>query len=168
MSKIKLLSIAVIGLLLINIAIVSFLMFRKPPFPPGGRPPMGQEERPPGQNDGPKKIIIDKLHFDKEQATQYENLIKQHQALIKSLNDSIKDAKNNLYSSLTNETFTGKDSLIAKLGLLQRQVELTHYEHFAAIKKLCKPDQLENYAALTKELARFFAPPKKEGPPPRD
>lgn len=168
MSKIKLLSIAVIGLLLINIAIVSVLIFRKPSSPPGGRPPMGQEGRQPGQNERPKKIIIEKLHFDKEQSAQYEKLIVQHQAIIKSLNDSIKDAKNDLYLSLTNENFTGKDSLIAKLGLLQRQVELTHYEHFAAIKKLCKPDQLENYAALTKELARFFAPPKKEGPPPRD
>ncbi|CAN5618400.1 hypothetical protein BH11BAC3_BH11BAC3_01570 [soil metagenome] len=168
MSKIKLLSIAVIGLLLINIAIVAFLMFKKPPPSLGERPPMGQQGRPPGQDAGPKKIIIEKLHFDKEQAAQYERLIEQHQAIIKSLNDSIKDAKNELYSSLTNENFTGKDSLIAKLGLLQRRVELTHYEHFAAIKKLCKPDQLENYAALTKEISRFFAPPKKDGPPPRD
>ena len=168
MSKIKLLTIAVIGLLLINIAIVSFLMFRKPPPSLAGRPPMGQDGQPPLQQDRLKNIIINKLHFDKEQAAQYEKLIVQHQAIIKSLNDSIKDAKNDLYSSLTDVTFTGKDSLIAKLGLLQRQVELTHYEHFAAIKTLCKPDQLENYASLTKELARFFAPPKKEGPPPRD
>lgn len=168
MSKIKLLSIAVIGLLLINIAIVSFLMFRKPPPFLGGRPPMSQEGRPSAQEDGPKNIIIDKLHFDKEQSAQYENLIEQHQTIMKSLNVSIKDAKNELYSSLTNENFTGKDSLIAKLGLLQKQVELTHYEHFAAIKKLCKPGQLENYALLTKELARFFAPARKDGPPPRD
>lgn len=161
MSKIKLLSIAVIGLLLVNIAIVSFLMFRKSPPLPGGRPPMAQEGRPPEQSYGPKKIIIEKLDFDKEQAAQYEILIKQHQLLIASLNDSIKDAKNDLYSSLTDETFTGKDSLIAKLGLLQRKVEITHYDHFAAIKKLCRPDQLENYASLTKELAKFFAPPKK-------
>ena len=168
MSKIKLLTIAVIGLLLINIAIVGFLMFRKPPQSHGGRPPMGQQGQPPLQQDGPKDVIIDKLHFDKEQAAQYEKLIEQHQAIIKSLNDSIRDAKNNLYSSLTNENFTGKDSLIAKLGLLQRRVELTHYDHFAAIKTLCKPDQLENYIALTKEISRFFAPPKKDGPPGRD
>ena len=168
MSKIKLLSIAVIGLFIINIAVVGFLMFRKPPTPPGGTPPMGQEGRPPGQNEGPKKVIIEILHFDKEQAAQYEILIEQHQTIIKSLNDSIKDVKNELYSSLNKENFTGKDSLIAKLGLLQRRIELTHYEHFAAIKKLCKPEQLENYASLTKELARFFAPGKNNPRPPKD
>ena len=161
MSKIKLLTIAVIGLMIVNLGMVAFLLLRKPPHPMEGRPPMEQ--------DGPKKIIIDKLHFDKEQAAQYEELINQHQVAIKALNDSIKDAKNELYSSLTNENFSGKDSLIAKLGLLQKQVELTHYDHFAAIKKLCKPDQLEDYTSLTKEISRFFTPPKKEGvPPPRD
>ncbi len=167
MSKTKLLTIAVIGLLVINIAVVGFLFLKKPPHPRDGRP-AGMEKGMAKEQNGPKNIIIEKLHFDKEQAAQYETLIEQHQAIIKSLNDSIKDAKNDLYSSLTNETFTGKDSLIAKLGLLQRQVELTHYDHFSAIKKLCKPDQLENYAALTKEISRFFAPPKKDGPPPRD
>jgi len=168
MSKIKLLSIAVIGLLAINIAVVAFLLLKQPPHPREGRPGPGKEGMQAMEQTGPKNIIIDKLHFDKEQAAQYESLIEQHQAIIKSLNDSIKDAKNDLYLSLTNENFTGKDSLIAKLGLLQRKVEYTHYDHFAAIKNICKPDQLENFAELTKELARFFAAPKKDGPPPGD
>ena len=168
MSKTKLLTIAVIGLLIINIAVVGFLILKKSPHPRDGRPPIAEEGMHPSGQDGPKNIIIEKLHFDKEQAAQYENLIKQHQALIKSLNDSIKDAKNDLYSSLTNENFTGKDSMIAKLGLLQKQVELTHYEHFAAIKKLCRPEQLENYALLTKELSRFFASGKNNQRPPKD
>ena len=160
MSKIKLLTIAVIGLMIVNLAIVTFLLVRKPLHRPEGGPQMEQA--------GPKNIIIDKLHLNKEQVADYEGLIEQHQARIKSLNDSINIAKNELYSTLTSENFTGKDSLIDRLGLLQRQVELTHYDHFAAIKKLCKPDQLEDYTSLTKEISRFFAPPRKEGPPPRD
>lgn len=168
MSKIKLLSIAVIGLLLINIAVVGFLLLKKPPHPREDRPGPGEEGMPAMEQTRPKNIIIDKLHFDKDQSAQYETLIEQHQAIMKSLNDSIKVAKNDLYSSLNNETFTGKDSLIAKLDLLQIQVERTHYDHFAAIKKLCKPEQLENYAALTKELARFFAPGKNNQRPPKD
>lgn len=160
MSKIKLLTIAVIGLLIVNLATVAFLLLRKPFQHPEGRPPMEQA--------GPKNIIIDKLHFDKEQVAQYESLIEQHQAKIKSLNDSINIAKNELYSTLTSENFTGKDSLIERLGLLQKQVELTHYNHFASILAICKPDQIEAFNNLTKELAGFFAPVKKEGPPPGD
>ncbi len=160
MSKIKLLAIAVVGLLIVNLATVAFLLLRKPFQHPEGRPPVEQA--------GPKNIIVDKLHFDKEQVAQYEGLIEQHQVKIKSMNDSINIVKNELYSTLSNENFTGKDSLIERLGFLQRQVELTHYDHFAAIKKLCKPDQLDDYTSLTKELARFFAPARKDGPPPRD
>lgn len=160
MSKIKLLTISVIGLMIVNLGMVAFLLLQKPPFRPDGRPPL--------EKTGPKKIIIDKLHFDAEQAVQYEHLIDQHQLIIKPLNDSIKIVKNNLYQSLANENDSIKNSLIAKLGLLQRQVELTHYEHFLAIKKLCKLDQLEDFNKLSKELAGFFAPPKKDGPPPKD
>jgi hypothetical protein len=117
---------------------------------------------------GLQKIITERLHFDKEQVAAYEKLIAEHQVAVKANDDSIMQAKNNLYQSLQSETFTGKDSLVNLLGALQKQVELIHYEHFAAIKKVCKPDQLENFNKLTNELSRFFSSGKKDGPPPRD
>ena len=168
MSKIKLLTIAAIGLLLVNIGIVAFLLMKKQPVPPRGRPPMGQHDGPPMKKDGPKKIIAERLHFDKEQVAAYDKLIAEHQVAVKTLDDSIMLSKNNLYQSLQSETFAGKDSLVNRLGALQKQVELIHYEHFAAIKNLCKPDQLKNFNKLTNELSRFFAAGKKDGPPPRD
>ncbi len=160
MSKIKLLTIAVIALLVINTGIVGFLLMKKPPMPPGGSPPMGR--------DGPRKMIIERLHFDKEQVATYEKLIEEHQASVKLLGDSVKIAKNNLYRSLQSETFTGKDSLVNQLGALQRQIELLHYNHFTDLKKICKPGQLSKYNDLTKELAHFFSSEKKGPPPPRD
>lgn len=168
MSKIKLLTIAVIGLLVVNIGIVGYLLMKKKPNPPEGRPPMGMDGKPPGKKDGPKKIITERLHFDKEQIAQYEKLIEEHQVYVKALNDNIKIAKNNLYRSLANENVAGKDSLIASLGSFQKQIELVHYEHFASLKKICKPNQLNDFNELTKELARFFAPGKKDGHPPKN
>ena len=156
MSKIKLLTLAVVGLMIVNLAMIAFLLLRKPLQHPEGRQPMEQA--------GPKNIIINKLHFDKAQTAKYEVLIEQHQAKIKSLNDSIYNAKNELYSTLTNENVTGKYSVIDRLGLLQKQVELTHYDHFAVIRALCNPQQLEAFNKLTKELAGFFAPVKKMVP----
>lgn len=159
MSKIKLLTIAVIGLLIINVGIIGFLLCRKPPHPPGGRPPISQE--------GPKKIIIERLHFDKEQIVSYEKLIAEHQEMMKSMNDSIRRAKNDLYRTLSFENFTRKDSLINHLNDLQEKVEQINYEHFVALKNLCKTNQLGDYNDLTKELARFFAVNKKAPPPSR-
>jgi periplasmic protein CpxP/Spy len=160
MSKIKLLIAAVAGLLLVNLGLVTFLFFRKPPYPAQGRGRMEKE--------GPKKFIIEKLHFDKEQTAQYEALITAHQVSIKSLRGSISTEKNNLYQLLAGENAAGRDSLITLLGSLQQQIELAHYKHFDAIKKLCRPDQLNDFNKLTKELADYFAPAKKDVPLPKD
>jgi periplasmic protein CpxP/Spy len=159
MSKIKLLSIAVIGLLAINIAIVGFLLLRKPPMQPQEMP---QAE----QKGGPKQIIINKLHFSKEQVVAYEAIIVEHREAVKGLKDSINDTKNNLYQSLKTETFVGKDSLIDLLSNLQKRIESVHYEHFTQIKKLCKPEQMGDFNKLTNELAIYFTTEKKGTPPP--
>jgi periplasmic protein CpxP/Spy len=148
MGKLKLLSIAVIGLLVMNLCIVGFLFLRKPPLPPEGGAPFA--------NETPKKKIIELLYFDKEQVTQYEELIQQHRESIKSLRDSLREAKSNLYHKLKEGNDTDKDSLINELGTLQEKIEAVHYNHFVEIKKLCRPDQLGNFNTLTGALADFL------------
>jgi len=157
MSKIKLLSIAVIGLLVLNLGIVGFLFLRKPLMPherPNGRPPF--------ESPGPQNEIIASLHFDSIQVRQYEILIDEHRESIKALNDSIRNVKSLLYQTLNDENDSDKDSLIEKLGSLQKNIERTHYEHFAEIKKLCKPDQLNDFEELTNRLAGFFSRPDQQ------
>lgn len=160
MTKIKLLTIAVVGLLLVNIGILAFLFLRKPMHPPGERSIRG--------NVTPKNIIIERLHFDKEQVIQYEKLIELHQQELRDLDGQIRATKNQLYSTLANDSNAGKDSLQAKLGEIQKQIEATHYNHFTEIKKLCKPEQLESFNALTHDLAKFFAPGKNSSSSPGD
>ena len=150
MERTKLLTITIIGLLLINLATLGFVFLNGPK--PGGMP---HEGRP-----LPKDIIIDKLHFDANQQKEYEKLIRWHRGKIDQLDDSIRQTKNSLYSGLTeSDTNTKtKDSLIALLNSYQKQVEETHFKHFEDIKKLCKPEQQEDFKALTTELSRIFAP----------
>lgn len=160
MSKIKLLSIAVIGLLAINFGILGFLFLRKPPMREGPGSLGPPEERP-------KHIIIERLHFDKEQVTRYEQLISEHRNKIRVLDEEIRATKNNLYSTLNDDSSLNRDSLETRLGEIQKEIETTHYNHFADIKKLCHPDQLKDFNRLTADLAKVFAPGKKLPPPPR-
>jgi len=159
MNKIKLLTIAVIGLLAINLGVLGFLFLRKPPMieGPGGPP-----------EDRPKKIIIERLHFDKEQTAQYEELITHHRSSIRDLDQQIRKAKSDLYSTLNEGAALNKDSIAARLGEIQKQIEATHYNHFADIKKICKPEQLKYFKDLTADLARVFAPGRILPPPPKD
>jgi periplasmic protein CpxP/Spy len=161
MSKLKLLGIAVAGLILINLALLAFVFFAKPPRPEA----MQTEGRPPFPMREPKEIIIERLHLDKEQVAQYEILIQQHRKTINETDRQIGEVKNNLYITLSDGNTSVKDSLQNVLAGLQREIENTHYNHFEAIKKLCKPEQLPAFTELTKELARFFAP-RRNGPPP--
>lgn len=143
---------AVIGLLLINLSLVAFLVLRKPPVPP--------HDRQAGGN-GPKRLVIEKLHFSPDQTAQYEQLIEEHRTQIDPLNEHIKAAKNRLYITLATNDAARKDSLINQIGSLQRQIEVVHYNHFVALKKLCRPDQLADFNELTTDLAGFFAPRRK-------
>ncbi|WP_284652166.1 hypothetical protein [Flavobacterium terrisoli] len=155
MERTKLLTISVIGLLLLNLGTLGFLFLNGPKdhrLPHEGRPK-------------PKEIIIEKLHFDANQKTAYEKLIHWHRGEINRLDDSIRQTKNELYSGLdeTEINVKTKDSLIALLNSYQKQIEETHFKHFEDIKKLCKPEQQEDFKALTEELSRIFGP-KPRGP----
>jgi len=46
-------------------------------------------------------------------------------------------------------------------------IENTRYEHFAAIKKLCRPDQLDSFESLIEELPMLLGngPAGRGGPP---
>jgi len=154
MEKTKLLTIAVIGLLLLNLATLGFLFLNGPK---GHRPPMDgpQQGRP-----KPREIIIEKLHFDAAQQKEYDKIIQWHQGEIRRLDKNIRQTKNELYSQLMlpEVTIKTKDSLIAVLNSYQKQVEQTHFKHFEDIKKLCHPNQMEDFNDLTEELSRIFAP----------
>lgn len=154
MEKTKLLTVAVIGLLVINVGTLGFLLLG----PKGHRPPHEGRHQP-------KEIITEKLHFDAAQQKEYAKLIQWHHGQIEKLDGNIREAKNELYSQLS-ETATNakaKDSLIAVINLNQKQIEETHFKHFEDIKKLCHKDQLEDFNSLTQELSRIFAP-KPHGP----
>nr|WP_294776725.1 hypothetical protein [uncultured Flavobacterium sp.] len=150
MERTKLLTITVIGLLLLNLVTLGFLFLNSPK--PGRMPHEGRPQ--------PKEIIIEKLHFDAAQQEAYEKLIHWHRGEINQLDDSIRQTKNELYAVLSEETINvkTKDSLLLLLNSYQKQIEATHFKHFEDIKKLCKPEQQEDFKALTEELSRIFAP----------
>lgn len=157
MNKIKLLSIALISLLAMNVIVGFFLIFKKPP----------SLDTQNFYKDGPRKIIIERLQFDGAQILAYDKCIAIHKSAIKKIDDSIKISKNLLYETLNDVRLKGKDSLINTLTILRKEIEYIHYNHFADIKAICKSNQLDNYKNLTKDIAKLFAP-ERSMPPSKD
>jgi hypothetical protein len=145
MNKLKLLSIVIVGLLVVNLLLVLTLVMRKPHPNP----------------EGPKKLIIEKLHFDDAQIKAYDQMVEWHRSEIRKSDEQILNLKKVLYSHLNEEIDQHtKDSLIAQIANVQITIERTHYKHFEDIKKLCKPDQQKDFEQLTQEIADLFGRPK--------
>ena len=132
-----------IGLLIIsNLATVFFVM---------------QKRKHKSYNDGPKKIIIEKLAFDKEQTVAYEKLIDQHKKDIRTNDQKIIQLKKELYSFLLEGNTKQKiDSLTIEIGRTQQEIERIHLNHFKDIKTICTPEQMPNFDLLVGELVILF------------
>lgn len=149
MNKLKFLTIVSIVLLIANLALVFFIMSKRPPHPKG---------------EGPRNEIIEKLNFDKDQVMEYDKLIQWHRTEITKSELEIMSIKNQLYSNLNNDSNEAiKDSLIRQLCTIQMNIENIHYKHFLDIKHLCRNDQKQAFATLTNEIASLFGHPPIKG-----
>lgn len=144
MNKSKFLKLIILGLLITN-GIVVFMHFNG------------------AKKDGPKNIIIEKLHFDKEQIINYESYIQQHRKAINDNEIKMNKLRSELYQQLKYQQDTAKvDSIISIIAKQQMIAEHINYNHFLEIKKLCKPSQKEDFDNLTKEIANLFSPKERK------
>jgi len=154
MTKTRLLTIAVIGLLLLNLSILASFLFS-----PGPRvrhiSPVDRHE--------PKWLVIERLQLDEAQQRAYQVLIDAHRREHHALNDRCRDLKRMLYALLKQDTVdsTRADSLIAQVAETQRVLEQVNFRHFQQLRRICRPDQLSAFDALADELADIFTRPRQ-------
>jgi protein CpxP len=149
MNKSKLLFIAVIVLIMINITTLYFFISK------------GKKSK----HIEPKELIAKRLHFNEKQIIQYDELIKFHRSSIKDMDKSINETKTILFQTLT-QTESKKilDSLLQEIAQKQLKIEQIHYNHLLDIKKICTENQLQDYNNLTDEFLNIFSKlPKHNG-----
>ncbi len=143
MRKLKIASFIAIGLFVLNLVLIWFLISSKPHK---------------NRREGPKKLIIEKLHLEGSQIKQYEKLIEWHRKRIRESETQLMALKNQLYGSLqTKSPPVLKDSLIAEIAKVQMEIEKINYTHFQEIKQLCEPEQLKLFDSLCEEIAQLFS-----------
>lgn len=147
MTKVKLLIIVNIILLLSNVLLMWLVWER------------GKPEK---KGEGPRREIIARLMFDKEQERQYDVLVSQHRSLIHQKEEEIRYLKKSLYQTLVNDTGS-RDSLIQIIANQQKEVEYINLSHFTDIGVLCRPEQQAAYKKLVSDLSTLFM---HKGPPP--
>ncbi len=162
MDRIKLLTVAVVGLLLLNGLTIGFLLLHP------GQPPRPVRAGP-GGGDGPGRIISERLHFDARQEEQYQQLISAHRQQSRELADESVRLHHDYYDLLTaNQPDTGRaNALSRQIGDNQRALAQLNFAHFRQIKALCRPDQQADFVRLVDDLSRLFGrSPRPERPGP--
>ena len=148
MNKTQFLILIIIGLLISN-GILLFMHINRP-----------------GMNGGPRNLIIEKLHFDKEQVQKYDVIIENHRYLVRENEDLMNQSRTELYQELVKPQDSAKiNALIFKISSLQDKSEKIHYNHFLDIKKICNTSQQNDFVDLTKELSQLFSKNRANHPP---
>jgi Spy/CpxP family protein refolding chaperone len=156
MSRTKLLTVAIIALLLLNFGTLAFMFLHKP----------GRQGGPPdGAGEGPKYIIMARLHFNQTQQQQYSDMVEEHRSKSRELRGKSRQLHDELYELLKAETVdeTRKNELINQIAGNQKEIENLNIDHFGQIKSLCKGVQVDQFNQLVDDLGHLFAP----GPPPK-
>ena len=149
-SKIKLLTGTTVLLILLNVAIVSFMWLA--PHPPR-----------PDRAGGPASIIIRELNFNDVQRQQFEKLKEEHQHIMRSTNEKERhthDALSNLIREGQDST-AASDSLINEIIQDKKRIEIATFHHLAEVRKICRPEQQKKFDNI---IINLFAR-RPEGPP---
>jgi periplasmic protein CpxP/Spy len=140
-------------LVLINIVLVVVLFQRSSAHP--------EHPLPPG---GPRKMMEQRMQFDAQQSAKFDVLIKEHQAALKMVRDSITFHRKALSALLK---LPAQDSVAVndhtrRIGTLQTQLELINHEHFREVRALCTSEQLPAFNNLIEEVSGIIS----HSPPP--
>ncbi len=154
-SKNKLLVIIMVILLLTNIALIAFILFNKP------------EEKRSGRADREAMMVEflqKEVGFDKQQMQQYDTLNKQHKEKMKLRFDDIRSNKQKVYQTVGSQAFS--DSAIndaaTKLSGSQKDIETNMLQHFAAIRKICTPEQQPKFDSMIYKIWNKMGERKKK------
>ncbi len=142
-SNNRILTIAVLLLLVANIVLVFMLVKGKGPKDAGRQ---GKAE--------PFEMMAKELKMTEQQRKDYKMLREEHQKKVRPLFDSLRAAKTAFYDLMKMDTVN--DSLVNFYGqqIAQRQIasDKVTFTHFKKVRSLFNPDQLPQYDSFMKKM----------------
>jgi len=150
----KWLLVLVAILLLTNIATLSIYWLKKPDHDGGpGRNP-GEREKRMGQ------FMVDQMKFDAAQEAAYWKMRDSMMNIQKPVMDSIRSSKKRFFDLLNQPDAT--DSLLTarsnEIADLQKKLDIATFRHFQKVRSICRPDQLEKFDTVIKEIVNRMTP----------
>ncbi len=146
---------ATILLLLCNGALIGLVWFA---------PPRGEGEG--GRNNKPHDLLVREVGLNDVQVSQYDDLVKIHRSETQRLRREGKELRDQLFALLS-KPGAKPDTLLARIGQNQQQIEQNTYQHFVLVRALCTEPQKEKFDHIINEVLRSMnrnKPPRPDGP----
>jgi Spy/CpxP family protein refolding chaperone len=157
-DKSKFSGIIIIALFLLNLGTLTFMWVNRPPHPPPPEFIRDGNQPPPGNA---SDFLIHELKLSEAQQKDYEKLRDEHRAAMKKIHEDIGKSRDEMFSMLSsgNADTVKAATLAAKIGELEKQVQLTTFSHFAKVKALCDDTQKKKFDEIIGEVLKMMAPP---------
>ena len=155
-STTKILTIAVILLLLVNIAMLIFMLNR------GKRP--HDAKNPRGKNNDPFEMLAKELNMTDEQRSTHLKLRDEYFNSVRPLFDSVRTAKEEFFG-LIKETNVNEhlvDSFANRIAERQFAADKLTFEHFRRVRALYNPDQQKKYDELVIKMIQRSGNKKRD------
>ena len=140
-SSVKILTVAVVLLLLTNIALVFFMFFRHPKGPDRRRK-------------DPSEMMVKEMNMTADQQKQFREMKDAHFQSLKPLFDSIRNEKAALIDLLKAQDVS--DSLFSAYnkGIQEKQARIDRltFEHFRKVRALFTPEQQPKFDEFLKKM----------------
>ena len=115
------------------------------------------------------EFITHELNLDSAQQIAYEKLREEHQAGVRPLQDSIRNAKNTFFDLLADEKVV--DPMIQefskRIAELEQQRDVLTFKHFQKLRAICNKEQQTKFDSIIQEVLRSMGGPKRPPGPPR-
>ena len=152
MEKTKLLTLAVVALLLLNFGTLGFLVLHL-----SHRGDSTPHER---DHNGPADFIIRELNFNETQKTEFMKLVEAHRKNAEVLQKKDRENHENLFNALGNNDTVFINNTLRTLGDTQINLSKTTFLHFQEVRALCTPEQQSKFNSIIHEALRRMAPPR--------
>lgn len=115
------------------------------------------------------EFITHELNLDSAQQIAYEKMREAHQAGVRPLQDSIRNAKNTFFDLLADEK--AGDAMIQgfskRIAELEQQRDVLTFKHFQKLRAICNKKQQTKFDSIIQEVLRRMGGPKRPPGPPR-
>lgn len=157
-KRTKLLTAVVIVLLLLNITTLTVILMNK----------QGGTGRP--MPEGPRKMIIERLHFDDEQVKAFDVLVEEHRQQMRELREKIAKNKEAFYDQLKqDDTDTATAyTQIASITRFEEEAERITFNHFKKVRALCNDEQKQQFDLVIRDILKNMTAPHERPHGPMD